>query len=155
MSFAWQHHGLPWAQHSLDWSRAGGARSTQRGGRPEARASYFSPNCSGELRTNFPSPLAPGSHLGGNGSGRLPVVACDQNHIHTHALQRVHGQRCLLLDCVRDGEHGAEHTCRRHPWMSPQGRALGSPRGKGGCATRNSFQSVMSHVKNKTPSYRT
>lgn len=49
-----------------------------------------------------------GPYLGSNGSGCLAVVARDQNHVYTHALQRVHSQGGLLLDGICDGEHPTE-----------------------------------------------
>ena len=55
-----------------------------------------------------------GLYLGGNGSGCLPVVPRDQNHVHTHALQRVHSQGSLLLDSICNSDHPTEHT-----WSEP------------------------------------
>lgn len=137
-----------------------GKDQTQGGALDALAVADFSPsNCSSGLKINLKggrSP-APSPHLGGNGSGRLPVVPSDQNHVHAHALQRVHGQGCLLLDSIRDGNHPAEHACRGHPQVSPQWRALGGPRGKGGnkggnkggSTTGDRFYNATSHVKVK------
>lgn len=64
---------------------------------------------------------APQPYLGGNGSGRLPVVPCDQDHVHTHAFQCVHCQGRLWLDSICDGDHPAKHT-----WSKPHAVSKGA-----------------------------